>query len=230
MRLINVKTMRIEEHMGSMMLDQYAILSHTWEDEEVTFGDFCNLDNAIKKRGFAKIRQTCAMAQEAGLSYAWVDTCCIDKTSSAELSEAINSMYSWYAGAKICYAYLSDLHRQAGAEPGDMVRELEGCRWFTRGWTLQELIAPTRIQFFDANWKLYGSKSDLKQALSTITRIDVEVLDDASSLQGIPAARRMAWAAKRKTTRIEDIAYSLLGIFDVNMYDMPKTLYKAIHT
>ncbi|CAG9987951.1 unnamed protein product [Clonostachys byssicola] len=187
----------------------YAILSHTWDeaDQEVTYQD-CHSKMNSSKTGHAKIFQTCERALEDDIEYVWVDTCCIDKRSSAELSEGINSMFKWYQNAKVCYAYLSDW-----AVDGNLKR----CRWFTRGWTLQELIAPKTIKFFDENWGPGGTKSDLCHVLSRITSIDTAILTHETSLSSVSVAKRLSWASKRVTSRVEDIAYCLLGIFDIAM-------------
>jgi hypothetical protein len=150
-------------------------------------------------------------AAKDGLSYFWIDTCCIDKSSSADLSEAINSMYFWYKNARVCYAFLSDVHQIA-----DSTIPLKASKWFTRGWTLQELLAPTKLVFYSADWHSLGSKDDLKHQLHSITKIPIEALEGAP-LNHFSIAERMSWAANRVTTRTEDIAYSLMGIFDVNM-------------
>ena len=151
------------------------------------------------------------------LDYVWVDTCCIDKSSSAELTEAINSMYMWYRDAAVCYVFLADLKPGTDA---DLERDLEACLWFTRGWTLQELIAPREVVFFDMEWDCRGRKKDLARLLSRITRIPKELLRGETELREYSVARRMSWAAKRKTTRLEDVAYCLVGIFAVSMYPM----------
>ncbi|KAI8683165.1 hypothetical protein LRP88_04861 [Fusarium phalaenopsidis] len=188
-------------------IPSYAILSHTWEDgEEVTFED-CKSPVAKDKKGYKKIQNTCRLAIGDGIEYVWIDTCCIDKSSSAELTEAINSMYQWYQQAKVCYAFLSDL--QDG--------NLKDCRWFSRGWTLQELIAPKTVQFFDRSWKNAGDKMSLLKQLSTVTNIDAGILSHKVPLSSACVAKRFSWAAKRKTTRDEDLAYCLLGIFNINM-------------
>lgn len=137
----------------------------------------------------------------------------IDKTSSAELTEAINSMFRWYKHSAVCYAFLADL------EPSKTTKEkdLEQCRWFTRGWTLQELIAPHTMAFFDKEWKFRGTKRKLKTVLSSITGIPKEVLEDVEEVFGQCIAKRMSWAANRQTTRQEDMAYCLLGLFNVYM-------------
>ncbi|KIN05218.1 hypothetical protein OIDMADRAFT_51035 [Oidiodendron maius Zn] len=149
MRLINVRTRLFEEVLGEIK-PKYAILSHTWEKGEVSFTDMNDL-SCKDKKGYGKIEMTCQMALKAALNYAWVDTCCIDKSSSAELTEAINSMYRWYQRSDICFVFLSDLKASSSLDRG-----LEGCRWFKRGWTLQELIAPKNIYFFDQDWNKRG--------------------------------------------------------------------------
>ncbi|KAF4627169.1 hypothetical protein G7Y89_g10983 [Cudoniella acicularis] len=216
MRLINVKACSLELFTDPVSVP-YAILSHTWAEDEISFQDLEGDREALELReGFVKIRETCRLAIENGLDYAWVDTCCIDKTSSAELSEAINSMFKWYGSAAVCYAFLSDLSKSPSS--GDeLLKSLEHCRWFTRGWTLQELIAPPEVLFLDEDWNPRGTKSELRLHLELITGVDRTVLYDSTQLSMIPLAKRMSWAAKRKTSRIEDLAYCLLGIFDINM-------------
>jgi hypothetical protein len=210
MRLINTRTMLFEEFIGRN-LPNYAILSHTWEEEEVSFKDMSDASSKSKK-GYGKIAMTCHLAAKAGLRYAWVDTCCIDKSSSAELTEAINSMFQWYKRASICYVYLSDLAPSATLET-----DLQGCRWFSRGWTLQELIAPKKIHFFDQSWSCKGTKLELIDDLARITGVNIRVLQHTKPLSTVAVAQKMSWAANRQTTRIEDSAYCLLGIFDINM-------------
>lgn len=192
----------------------YAILSHTWGTGEVTFDDIEDLDVARTRQAWDKVQQTCRIARERDLSFVWIDTCCIDKRSSAELSEAINSMFAWYRGAAECYAYLGDYSRD-DEDYGLMA--MARCRWFSRGWTLQELIAPKQLYFYDATWTVCGNKISLVGPLTGITKIDRKALLDPDCLSTMPVARRMSWAAKRQTTRPEDLAYCLLGIFGVNM-------------
>ncbi|KAI2631413.1 HET-domain-containing protein [Hypomontagnella submonticulosa] len=190
----------------------YAILSHTWEDEEVSIQDFQYRDRREKMKGFDKIKWTCRLALEHGLRYAWVDTCCIDKTSSAELSEAINSMFMWYMTSAVCIVYLSDHPPQLSFED-----HFPRSRWLKRGWTLQELIAPRTAEFYDAAWNFRGRKPELNSFLAHVTNIDEAVLHNSQTLFDVPVGRRMSWAARRQTTRVEDQAYCLLGIFGVNM-------------
>ncbi|KAI3342884.1 heterokaryon incompatibility protein-domain-containing protein [Ustulina deusta] len=197
----------------------YAILSHTWtEEEEVSFQEFHDIENRSKKNGFTKITAACELARLRGLKWCWVDTCCIDKTSSAELSEAINSMFRWYKESAVCFAYLRDLLPDLlddGSSSFD--QDLAECAWFRRGWTLQELIAPRALEFFDRDWNMRGTKADLIDTLHKITGVSTRVLDNSDRLRDTPAGTRMSWAADRQTKRVEDTAYCLLGIFDIYM-------------
>lgn len=214
MRLINTST--LEFIWFPKAPPPYAILSHTWGTDEVTFADFTNLSMRATKSGFAKIKLACEQALKDGFSYAWIDTCCINKESSSELSEAINSMFRWYRDAAICYAYLEDASEDIQL-PITSPSSISHCRWFTRGWTLQELLAPKEIVFFGAKWTTIGRKTELKDILEQITGIPCVILTGDMRLDQTSVANRMNWAAKRETTREEDIAYCLMGIFDVNM-------------
>ncbi|EMT72167.1 Vegetative incompatibility protein HET-E-1 [Fusarium odoratissimum] len=206
MRLVNTQTIQLE-FLNDDNVPDYAILSHTWEQEEVLFHDM-GRDSAKLKKGYAKLESCCHVARENGFGYIWDDTCCIDKTSSAELSEAINSMYRYYQEASICYVYLADISAAS---------EISNSRWFTRGWTLQELIAPSSMIFFDKHWRRLGTKTSLVQVLSQRTSIAEHILCDSEELETTSIAQRMSWAADRVTTRKEDGAYSLMGIFGINM-------------
>lgn len=140
-----------------------------------------------------------------------MNTCCIDKRSSAELSEAINSMYKWYAGAEVCFAYLSDYFEFGFST-------FEGSRWFRRGWTLQELLAPRKVLIFDATWSELGTRNILKHVIAKTTGIDIRALQGYWKIQDeFSIVQKMSWAAMRETTRREDLAYCLLGIFDINI-------------
>ncbi|KAI1203314.1 heterokaryon incompatibility protein-domain-containing protein [Nemania serpens] len=198
--------MRLLNTTAGHDVQPYAILSHTWGEDEVSFQDMKSAD-AAEKKGYQKVKNCCALAKANGYGYVWVDTCCIDKTSSAELSEAINSMYRWYQEADVCYAYLADV---------PSISRLSESRWFTRGWTLQELIAPSTVIFFNNEWQDIGDKVGLQADISRITGIPSNFLL-GDSLGYASVAQRMSWAANRKTTRIEDMAYCLLGIFDIYM-------------
>ncbi|EQB59054.1 HET domain-containing protein [Colletotrichum gloeosporioides Cg-14] len=212
MRLLHTTTLDLNEFIGDV--PPYAILSHTWENDEVSLQDLSTTAGRSKK-GFKKIEACCAQARRDGCDWAWLDTCCIDKTSSAELSEAINSMFRWYRQARICYVYLSDLPSQY---PGDVDRrQFHNVKWFTRGWTLQELIAPRAIEFYDQNWEEVGTKVSLLDLLHDKTGIRRDILDGTTTHTVIPTGERMSWASNRKTTRQEDLAYCLLGIFGIHM-------------
>ncbi|KAI0904718.1 HET domain-containing protein [Ustulina deusta] len=222
MWLINIKSMSLEEFTPPN-LPSYAILSHTWENDEVTFQEFNKLESAQKKAGFAKIEKTCELAAAKGIPYVWVDTCCIDKSSSAELSEAINSMFEWYKLSTVCFAYLSDLIVNPLMESPTLWRDKKRrlvCRWFQRGWTLQELLAPASLEFYDKRWIFRGLKTDslVVQELVPMTGIDNrKVFENSDAIREVAVGERMSWASRRQTKRLEDLAYCLLGIFQVNM-------------
>ncbi|KAH8587976.1 hypothetical protein B0O99DRAFT_693925 [Bisporella sp. PMI_857] len=201
---------------GDKIPQKYAILSHTWEAEEVTFKDL-QVGTGAKKAGSNKIRFCGEQAKRDGLQYFWVDTCCIDKSSSAELSEAINSMFRWYRGSTKCYVYLSDVLKSAiNTNRLSWESAFQNSKWFTRGWTLQELIAPTSVEFYSKKKELLGDKSTLERHICEITGISAKALR-GSPLFSFSVAERMLWAKQRKTTREKDQAYSLFGIFDISM-------------
>ena len=164
----------------------------------------------------SKIRRCCEIAESDGYHWIWIDSCCIDKTSSTELSEAISSMFNWYAFAEVCYVHLEGV--KDGDNPEDEDSDFQCARWHSRGWTLQELLAPTFSVFFSEGWQKIGTKYDLRIPLSKCTGIGEEYLTYKEDFRvHASIARRMTWAEKRKTTRVEDEAYCLLGLFDVNM-------------
>ncbi|KAI1867336.1 uncharacterized protein JN550_007067 [Neoarthrinium moseri] len=236
MRLFNVCTRNFEEFFDTNT-PPYGILSHTWEKEEVSFHEVHQF-GAVSKAGFRKIERFFDVVLKAGLTYAWVDTCCIDKTSSAELSEAINSMFKWYEKSALCFAYLSDV-------PGDQdpasSPAFTNSRWFKRGWTLQELLAPPQVMILGSDWSYIGNRDLLAEPISAITGIgsrylttreaeihyrgssELFVYDFRGHLERIhrihdaTIAEKLSWAATRQTTREEDIAYCLLGLCAVNM-------------
>ena len=202
------------EFLGSDV-PPYMILSHRWREEEVLFPNMTGPDrtSVMQKKGYTKLETSCKIALQQGLQYAWIDTCCIDKSSSAELSEAINSMYNYYAQAQVCYAYLDDVNLDVLQNENS----LDGCAWFSRGWTLQELIAPREMYFYSAQWRSMGSKSSMCRHISVTSGIDEKVLKDPVMLNRVCVSEKMSWAAQRTTTRPEDEAYSLMGLFGVNL-------------
>ncbi|KAF7528769.1 hypothetical protein G7054_g10074 [Neopestalotiopsis clavispora] len=224
-RLVNVDTLQLVE-FTDLDIPPYAILSHRWiRGQELTLTDLnrhpsesTNLFGR-KRAGALKSKGACIVARRHGLQWIWIDSCCIDKSNNTELSEAINSMYLWYKHAKVCFAYLFDVLLS------DKDRIFENSTWFDRCWTLQELIAPHNVEFYDANWDLLGTKLSLRNKISDVTGIELKVLDGAD-INTIPIGRRMSWVSSRKSsglvaprtaTCIEDEAYSLLGLFEVNM-------------
>ena len=250
MRLIDTDSLELI-HFDNYRKIEYAILSHTWGDGEATFQDWKDHSRASKKPGFTKIITACAMARDASIKYLWVDTNCIDKSSSAELSEAINSMFAWYKSSLVCYVYLADVEdpdNVAGTfcegqthveniQHAKFKDSMRNSRWFKRGWTLQELLAPDAICFLTKDWKPIGSQIPvlkvpmpnqtslwLKMAqipfmgfLSEITGIQFDVLVGRKQIMSCSIGEKMSWMACRETTREEDEAYCLLGIFDINM-------------
>jgi hypothetical protein len=274
MRLLHSTEWRFKDFFDSST-PPYAILSHRWSSDEVSYQE---LQLAIKLRtatgpirlpglGFSKIEACRRGASKDSLQWTWIDTCCINKESSAELSEAINSMYRWYEEAQVCYVYLSDVECRPSyqnlSEDGDhlgkvvnneedahsdisdgssgedvnedemipitfrvartRIQALEAIRksnWFTRGWTLQELLAPQTIIFYDRLWKVIDSRDELADTIQAATGIENEYLYGKNRHHRIRAAsvaKKMSWLAGRSTSRVEDMAYCMLGLFDVNM-------------
>ena len=222
---------------------EYAILSHRWiDDTEINYDEMVGLANmekedrdAIRGRaGYKKILDTCRQAQKDGYEWVWADTCCIDKRSSAELSEAINSMYRWYKNAKICYVYLHDVDGSSFPTKQDDAKYPNSNgwpEWFSRGWTLQEMIAPSEVQFFNENWQHIGDKKTLALAWTPteITEVPPHILADGIDANRPCVAQIISWAASRTTTRVEDKAYSLMGLLDVNMPMLYGEGKKAFH-
>lgn len=203
-------------------IPKYAILSHTWglDIEEVTFGDL--IDGTGKdKIGFEKVRFCAEQARRNGLRYFWVDTCCINKSDYTELTTAINSMFRWYQNAAQCYVYLSDISA-SGYEEDSQQTELawesafRASKWFTRGWTLQELLAPASVEFFTKEGRRLGDKRSLEQQIHELTGIAVPALR-GSALAQFDIEERFKWAQRRQTTYEEDWAYCLQGIFGIFM-------------
>jgi hypothetical protein len=213
MRLFNRESLQLEFFQDEPY-PAYAILSHRWTDSEMILKDLQDGKARSKEGGFKKMEMTCTQAQADELNYIWIDTFCIDKESSAELSESINSMFAWYKRAAVCYAYLADV---ACEEDGSVSDDFDKSEWFERGWTLQELIAPKEVVFYSKEWVEIGTRSSLAKRISRVTKIDEGILTGVIELRYVSIAKRMSWAADRKTTRKEDTAYCLAGLFDVNM-------------
>lgn len=213
MRLLNT---RIFELKGFFTKEapSYVILSHRWDEIEITFKDVMKRRN-LHAAGWSKVRNCCSFARKRGYQWVWIDTCCIDKRSSAELSESINSMYNWYKDAEECYAYLNDVPYRKDSHGGYCDKAaFQASKWFTREWTLQELLVPDIVLFVDKDWQgTIGSKATLRKIVSEVTGI--QNLGTDWRLEII--ATKMSWASQKVCTREEDLAYCLLGLFNVNM-------------
>lgn len=209
-------------HFYEGNIPPYAILSHTWgpDDDEVSFEDMKSYSSlqwvGLTKPGYKKLQFCARQAAFDGLKYFWIDTCCINKLSDQELSESINSMFRWYQRATRCYVFLSDFVMEGSKLELEQFEMFRRSRWFTRGWTLQELLAAKQADFFDANDVHLGDKFTLGGWISNTTGIPVDALR-GKCLQSFSVEERLSWAKHRQTKRPEDAAYSLLGIFDVSM-------------
>ncbi|KAH7036002.1 heterokaryon incompatibility protein-domain-containing protein [Microdochium trichocladiopsis] len=195
----------------------YAILSHTWTaGQEVTYQEWLNHNDIVRARvGYRKIQDACRQARKDELEWIWIDTICIDKSSSAELSEAINSMFAWYRDAAVCYVFLADVPPVADHPRDDNYLPFRHSRWWGRGWTLQELLAPSSLAFFAADWSFIETRENLAGQVKLVTGIAAE--DCKREIRKASVARKMSWLSQRKTTRVEDLAYCMLGLFDINM-------------
>jgi hypothetical protein len=162
----------------------------------------------VERPGYEKLKALCGLAMKSGLKYAWVDTCCIDQSSGSELDEAFTSMYNWFEDSKVCFVYLAD---------SDSIHDIHRSKWFTRGLTLQELVAPRKVKFHSRRWEELGTKTSLASTIAKITGIAVDILRHERHPKSASVAERMSWAAKRSTTLIEDGAYSLIGLFNIRM-------------
>ena len=223
MWLLNTKTLELRNYDNPKGV-AYAILSHVWQDSDreynfqsikTTYEEYRDSEEGAIVHAPEKIRKFCLLAADEGFDWGWLDTACIDKASSAELSEAINSMYAWYEAAARCYAYLYDVPDYDYPLEADSA--FRKSIYHERGWTLQELLASHRVVFLSASWSFLGTKYSLLTPLAERTGIDGDILLRKQSLDGASVAQRMSWAARRVTTRAEDRAYSLMGIFGVAM-------------
>jgi hypothetical protein len=198
-------------------IPHYAILSHRWDadDQEVTFQDLKN-GKASHKKGYRKIQFCGEQAKKDRLQYFWIDSCCIDRMNFTELSTAINSMFRWYQKAAKCYVYLSDVSTGERSQLTESESAFRQSKWFTRGWTLQELLAPTSVEFFSQEGIRIGDKRSLELQIQQVTGIPVQTLQ-GEPLSKISIEKRISWMANRETTIEEDIVYSLLGVFDIHM-------------
>lgn len=235
MRLLNVYTLEFCEFHGDH-IPPYVVTSHRWTTDEASYKDVLKRKNQDSK-GYNKILNFCSFARPAckdangqPIQWIWIDTCCINQNSSAEVSESINSMWVWYSQATHCIAYLRDVRSVTSSAGLDGVMfDFRRSEWFERGWTLQELLAPHCVVFVTREWEVIGHKSpdnhscilasvNLNRTISEITGISQDVLWGFESQRDtIGKEMKMAWAANRRTTKAEDVAYCLLGIFGIHM-------------
>jgi tetratricopeptide (TPR) repeat protein len=197
----------------------YAILSHRWSDSEILIEDISSGTYKKKEEGYRKLQFCAERAAQDELQYFWIDTCCIDRWNNNERSKAINSMFQWYKNAARCYVFLSDVSVSITTGPiqrSDWDASFRASAWFTRGWTLQELIAPVLAEFFSREGQRIGDKASLDQLIHKITNIPLTALRNCP-LNQFTTSERERWAESRKTTEEEDIVYCLLGILGVSM-------------
>jgi hypothetical protein len=232
MRVLNTTTFELHSREQEFFKSEgYAILSHRWVGAEVTFDTLPEHLPELKSTEarylaspqLSKIRGACETARQLGFTWIWIDNCCINKASQTELAESINSMFKWYRDSQMCITYLSDVKFDAASERRDgnspeifqKINTVQPSEWFFRGWTLQELLAPKKMNFYDTNWTYMGTKDSLAPEIERITGISSAYLTNAMPFRDACIATKLSWMAGRKTTREEDIAYSMLGIFSV---------------
>lgn len=240
MRVINTKSFEFKHERGGLKFREegYAILSHRWLDDEITYHQYEQYVEKLKSGSkenlspqLDKIRGACDIAHSKGIEWMWIDSCCINKRDTEEATESINSMFMWYRQSKLCVTFLSDveLNTEFKPKPGfkptdprifNRSDNNEPAEWFFRGWTLQELLAPREMEFYDKKWNLLGTKADLQSPLSKLTGINESYLTGADNFRNACIATKMSWMAKRTTKLEEDLAYAMLGIFDINMLTM----------
>ncbi|KAF1979740.1 HET-domain-containing protein, partial [Bimuria novae-zelandiae CBS 107.79] len=215
MRLMHTRTLTFTEFRVSRVPD-YAILSHRRLEDEVTYSDMFNLMDTMKQTdGYEKIVNCCKQAASVGLDYVWIDTCCINKREKDEVTYAINAMFAWYRKSQVCYCYMYDVPKN-DLEPEHKDSKFRTSQWFTRGWTLQELLAPLYLIFFNSDWEEIGAKSSFKGITAEITGIapSIVVLNQGGE---VSVAQRLSWAAERQTSVGADKSYCLMGLLGVNM-------------
>lgn len=220
-RLLDTRSLELVVFGEDDTIPCYAILSHQWiHGEEVTFTDFSELrDGTTLKSGYLKIQAACQQALTDDFHYIWIDTCCIDNGNHNDVALNIKSMYAYYQNAEVCYAFLADVHKVRGNEHPSKSKKgtFERSEWFKRGWTLQELLAPRHVIFFNSDWTRLGCKHELKETIYSVTTIDPEVLSGIRPIQDVYVLERMSWVMGRQTSRPQDQAYCVLGILGALM-------------
>ncbi|KAF1965815.1 HET-domain-containing protein [Bimuria novae-zelandiae CBS 107.79] len=202
----------------------YAILSHRWSDSEILLEDIASGAYKDRQEGYRKLKFCAKQAFQDKLQFFWIDTCCIDRWDLRERSKAINSMFQWYKNATRCYVFLSDVSLSTATEStatessqrSDWEAAFRASAWFTRGWTLQELIAPVSVEFFTYEGQRIGDKASLDELLHAITSIPLKALRNCP-LEHFTISERERWAENRRTTEEEDIIYCLLGVLGISV-------------
>jgi len=240
MYLIDAQTHELKSFNYNVNLPKFAVLSHRVLGEEILFSDISpevpemiadlSVDITLAeatttlrlhragRKGWDKIQPCCEQALKDDIKYIWVGTCCVNNDSKTELSEAINTVFRWYEEAEVCYAYLVDVKRDKKHTDETWYTSFVGSSWFKSPWTLQELLAPKSVKFFDRDWQELGSRLSLSEEIAEATKIQLEVFTAGKpNLEAWSIAQRMSWASRREALLVEDVAYSLLGIFGVNM-------------
>ncbi|KAK7473174.1 hypothetical protein VKT23_001273 [Stygiomarasmius scandens] len=211
-RFIDTCTFELVEFRKCSIIPPYAILSHRWNPtEELTCEEFLHpQEETFYKSGYHKIRAACQKARlDDDIRYIWIDTCCIKRGEHTDVKTNITSMYGYYQNAEVCYAYLVDIPQPA--------KQFETSEWFERGWTLQELLAPKTVIFFDKYWQRIGDKHELQDSIHRRTSIPLQVLCGEQSIHDINVLIRVSWAIERETTRPQDQAYCLQGLLGASI-------------
>src|SRR5690242_2942052 len=221
MRLLHVDTLGklVLTDFRSKPIPPYAILSHRWGESEILIEDILHGNYEEKEESYCKLRFCTEQAARDGLQYSWIDTCCIDRWDNNERSKAINSMFQWYQNAARCYVFLSDVSLSAvvgTVARSDWEASFRKSEWFTRGWTLQELIAPVSVEFFSREEQRIGDKASLDQLLHDVTDIPLAALRNCP-LDQFSTSERRRWVETRRTTEDEDIVYCLLGVLGLSI-------------
>ncbi|THV00638.1 HET-domain-containing protein [Dendrothele bispora CBS 962.96] len=216
-RFIDTQSLELVEFSSkdNIIIPPYAILSHTWiPEEEIIYDEYRQpLEETYEKLGYHKIKAACLRAREQNLRYIWIDTCCIKQSDDNDVAANITSMYGYYQNAEVCYVYLVDVT----ALQSDWPTQLRDSQWLGRGWTLQELLAPKTVLFFDEYWQYIGDKHNLRGLIHHKTTIPQSVLSGEQSIQDINVLDRMSWATKRETTKLQDQAYCLQGLLGISI-------------
>ncbi|KAI5986761.1 hypothetical protein F5J12DRAFT_868177 [Pisolithus orientalis] len=212
MYLLNARTQKLEHFLD---LPPYAILSHAWQSGEAHRFHEIGTPGVCQKPGYDKVQGCCTLALQHGLDYVWIDTCCADANSITAFDEALNSSYAWFNQAAVCFVYLHDV--ESRERPEQESSTFRRSKWFSRAWTLQELLAPGNVFFFAKDWKEIGTKAGLASVISSVTGIHTDALMHPERVPHFSVATRMSWAKGRKSSKPEDRVYALMGLFGVNL-------------